>query len=152
MMQGTESDDNRWDDRCGLSITCHGERPDAGIHLNFVLLLQPLTVQQSDARLQELDHDGVMSLTERKTFSLTHSIHDAKNDITKHKQLHDGCDSSEHVLSPIQKPTQDKKMCKLVLEQFLFWLQNKTKRFKQFWRTLMIEQQWVNRNKLLVFK
>ena len=45
-----------------VCVTCHGERLDAGLHLSSVLLLQPGTVQQSDGRLQQLSHDGVMSL------------------------------------------------------------------------------------------
>lgn len=48
-----------------VCVTCHSEGLDAGLHLSPVLLLQPGTVQQSDRRLEQLSHDGVMSLSNR---------------------------------------------------------------------------------------
>lgn len=49
-----------------MCVTCQGQRLDAGLHLSSVLLLQPRTVQQPDGGLQQLDHNGVMSLMDRE--------------------------------------------------------------------------------------
>jgi len=58
---------NGWCRQVGVCVTRHSERLDAGLHLCSVLLLQPGAVQQSDRGLQQLSHDGVMSLTQRET-------------------------------------------------------------------------------------
>lgn len=46
------------------TLTHHGEGPDAGLHGALVLLLQPRTLEQPCAGLQQLHHNGLVCLQE----------------------------------------------------------------------------------------
>lgn len=48
-------------------LTHHGEGADTGLHGAFVLLLQPWTLQQPRGGLQQLHHNCLVCLQEKRT-------------------------------------------------------------------------------------